>query len=299
MLKKQLSCILTSVVFSLLPSCTESFDIKTGDSPPVIVVYGSFTNEAAHHSIMISSSSPYFDKQPNQGIPGAEVRIESSAHDVFAFTENDTVPGLYQTIEEVAAIPGHSYTLTVEADFNRDGVKERYTATSFMQPSLDLDSIEIRHIDLMGRKQYAMYLYAQDPPEDDYYLATYKVNGTAVVDSISQLSVMTDKTFNGQYMNGMLLDMFGDAAAVDHNNENRNRVYLTLGDTVTLSLGHIEEGYYKFINQCRDGMEGESPFFGTPASNITTNISNGGVGYFTCYPVSTIKTVVHLQSHFP
>jgi hypothetical protein len=107
---------------------------------------------------------------------------------------------------------------------------------------------------------------------------------------------MSDRTFNGQYMNAMLLHMFRD---VDDRNEDRDedgdensRVYLGLGDVVTLSLGRIEKGYYKFINQCRDEMEGESPFFGSPASNIITNISQGGRGYFACYPLTSIKTTV-------
>ncbi|MDR1881019.1 MAG: DUF4249 domain-containing protein [Tannerellaceae bacterium] len=298
MLKKRLhTAILMSVAFSLLPACTEPFDIKTADSPPVIVVYGSFTDEAAHHSIMVSSSSPYFDKRPNQGIRGAEVWIESSAREVFAFAESDTLPGLYRMVEEAAAVPGRSYTLTVEADFDSDGTKERYTATSFMQRPLDVDSIEIRNVNLMGRKRYALYLYAQDPPEENYRLATYKINGTAVIDSISRLTVMADRGYNGQYMNGTPLEMFGDAAAVDEgNDENRNRIYLDIGDTVTLSLGHIEKGYYEFVNQCRNEMEGESPFFGTPASNIITNISNGGAGYFTCYPISKATTVVRHEN---
>jgi hypothetical protein len=38
-------------------------------------------------------------------------------------------------------------------------------------------------------------------------------------------------------------------------------------------------------------MSGENPFFGGPASNIITNISNGGRGFFTTYPLSTTKTV--------
>jgi hypothetical protein len=149
---------------------------------------------------------------------------------------------------------------------------------------------------MMGQKGYAMYLYAQDVPTEDYYLSRYKVNDTLVLDNISQLSLMSDRTFNGQYMNAMLLHMFRD---VDDRNEDQDadrdenrRAYLGLGDVVTLSFGRIEKGYYNFINQCRDEMEGESPFFGSPASNITTNISNGGIGYFACYPLTSIETTV-------
>jgi hypothetical protein len=296
MFKKMFFIIWAFFSASFLSSCEEPFDIDTDDVPPVIVIYGSFTNEKTHHSIKVSVSSPYFDPQPNRGISDAKVWITSSADDVYGFTENDTVPGLYQTIDQVVGIPDIVYTLNVEADFDNDGAKELYTATSYMPKPTEIDSVEIRSLSMMGQKRYAMYLYAQDAPTEDYYLSRYKVNDTLVLEKLSRTSLMSDRTFNGQYMNAMLLRMFGD---VDDRNEERDeerdenrRVYLGLGDVVTLSFGRIEKGYYNFINQCRDEMEGESPFFGSPASNIITNISNGGIGYFACYPLTSIKTTV-------
>ncbi|KAA6327300.1 hypothetical protein EZS27_023705 [termite gut metagenome] len=281
---------------SFLLSCEEPYDIDTDDAPPVIVIYGSFTNEWMYHSIKVSVSSPYFDPQPNRGISGAEVWIKSSAGDVYGFIENDTVPGLYQTIDKVAGIPNLAYTLNVEVDFDNDNAKEIYTATSYMLTPTEIDSVKIQSLSMMGRKGYAMYLYAQDVSTEDYYLSRYKVNDTLVSDNLSQTSLMSDRTFNGQYMNAMLLHMFRD---VDDRNEDKDadrdenrRAYLGLGDVVTLSFGRIEKGYYNFINQCRDEMEGESPFFGSPASNIITNISNGGRGYFACYPLTSIETTV-------
>jgi hypothetical protein len=293
MIKRLFICLLTA---SSLYACTEAFDIKTDDSPPVIVIYGGLTNEETYHSVRISSSSPYFDKQSNQGVSGAEVWIESSGHDVYVFQENEADPGLYQTIEKVAGIPGQSYTLHVTADFNREGTKKPYTAASYMQSPVKIDSIDVRPVEMMGQKRYAVYLYAQDSPSKDYYLSLYKINGTIVRDKLSQLSPMDDRTFNGQYMNDMFLSMFRDAEAPGENDDDdddeRKQIVLTHGDELTLSLGHIEEGYYKFINQCRSEMQGKSPFFDTPASNIITNISGGGVGYFTCYPVTTLTHTV-------
>jgi hypothetical protein len=279
-----------------LSSCEEPFDIDTNDAPPVIIIYGSFTNECTYHSIQVSVSSSYFDPQPNRGIPDAEVWIKSSAGDMYRFIKNDTVPGLYQTIDKVAGIPDLAYTLNVEVDFDNDGAKEIYTATSYMLTPTEIDSVKIRNLSMMGQKRYAMYLYAQDVLTEDYYLSTYKVNDTLVLNKLSQISLMSDRTFNGQYMNNMLLRMFGDAndrnEDRDEEREENSRVYLDLGDVVILSLGRIEKGYYNFINQCRNEMEGESPFFGSPASNIITNISHGGRGYFACYPLTSIETIL-------
>jgi hypothetical protein len=276
---------------ALLSSCTEPFDIKTDDAPPSIVIYGTLTNEIIRHSVMVSSTSPYFDGKSNPGVSGAKVQIKSS-NGVYDYVENDTVPGLYQMVEEVAGIPDFDYTLSVEVDFNNDGIKETYTATSFMRTPVEIDSVAIRSLNMMGQKGYAMYMYAQDPPTEDYYLNSYKVNGVPVLNSISLASLMGDKMFNGQYMYAMLLRMFGDVNDRDVDRDGDNRVYLNLGDTVTLSFGRIEKGYYNFILQCQDEMEGGSSFFGSPASNINTNISNGGIGYFCCYPVTVAETIV-------
>ncbi|MDR1984367.1 MAG: DUF4249 domain-containing protein [Prevotellaceae bacterium] len=297
MKNKLFTYIFTAIALLFLTSCVEPIEIETSDSPPVIVIYGIFTDEMKHHSVMISSSSPYFDNQPNQVISGAEVQIESSAHDIYAFAEVDSIPGQYNTVNEVAGINGMSYTLKVSVDFNNDGTKELYTAASFMHQSVDIDSIKIRSANLMGRKRYIMYLYAQDSPSEDYYLSRFKVNDILVRDSISRLSLLNDNIFNGQYMNGIPLETFRDATDTSNDDEDdddndRRRLSLNVDDTVGILFSRIEEGYYRFINQCRNEMRGESSFFGTPASNIVSNISNGGVGYFACYSVTESKTVV-------
>jgi hypothetical protein len=271
--------------------------MDTGDISPVIVIYGIFTNEYTCHSIEVSVSSPYFDPQPNRGVSGAKVWIKSSANnDVYSFIENDTVQGLYQTIDKVAGIPDIAYTLNVETDFDNDGAKEIYSATSYMLAPTKIDSVEIRNLSMMGQKSYAMYLYAQDLPTEDYYLSKYKVNDALILDKLSRASLTSDRTFNGQYINAMLIRMFGDVDDRDEDRDENNRAYLGLGDVVTLSLGRIEKGYYNFINQCKDEMEGESPFFGSPASNIITNISHGGRGYFACYPLTSIETTVKSEN---
>jgi hypothetical protein len=250
-------CSILCLVSAVLSSCTEPFDIKTDDAPPSRVLYGTLTNERARHSVMVSSTSPYFDGKSNPGVSGARVQITSSNGSVYDFVENDTVPGLYQTAEEVAGVSNFDYTLSVKVDYNNDGIKETYTATSFMRTPVAIDSVAIKSMNMMGQKSYAMYMYAQDSPMEDYYLSNYKVNGVPVLNSISLASLMGDKMFNGQYMYAMLLRMFGDVNDRDGDRDGNNRVYLDLGDTVTLSFGRIEKGYYNFILQCQNEMDRE------------------------------------------
>jgi hypothetical protein len=289
---------LTIFIVLLLASCVEPFDIKTDNSPPVIVIYGYLTDEPAFHAIKVSASSPYFDTSLNRGISGAIVKITSSENNAFNFKEADSIPGLYLTVNKVTGIPGLTYSLSVETDFDNDGIMETYTATSTMLSAVKIDSIEIKNTELMGYKFYNLNLSAQEPPSEDYYLGKYKVNDSAVLNNINQFSPMRDVAFNGQYIKGMAVQRFWNIVEKDRierndndGNTERRRVYLSPGDTVTYSLCHIEKGYFDFIVQCQNEMNGENPFFGGPASNIITNISNGGRGFFTTYASSTAKSV--------
>jgi hypothetical protein len=290
-------------IVSLFYSCVEPFDINTNDSPPVIVIYGYLTDEQAFHLIKVSASSPYFDTALNQGITGATVKITSSENEVFNFIEVDSVPGLYSMIQEKAGIPGVTYSLDVEVDFDNDGVKETYSATSTMLNVVDVDSIEIKSTNLMGYRFYNLFFYAQEPPTEDYYLGRYKLNDSVILSNINRFSPMQDVAFNGQYINGLAIQRFWDinekdkVESQDNDDYTGRRAYITpyitQGDTITFSLCHIEKGYYDFIVQCQKEMNGENPFFGGPASNIITNISNGGRGFFTTYSISSAETVVN------
>jgi hypothetical protein len=288
------------LIVSLFASCVEPFHIETNDSPPAIVIYGYLTNELAFHAIKVSSSSPYFDLSFNRGITGAKVTITSSENNVLHFREIDSIPGLYLTAQRVAGVPGTTYTLDVEADFDNNGVTELYSATSTMPQVVEIDSIEVKNMEMMGYRFYSFNLYAQDTPAEDYYLGKYSINDSVVMFNINQLSPMSDIAFNGQYINGMMIQRFWDIDEKekleqyddDDDDRERRRVYLAVGDTITFSFLHIEREYYDFIVQCQDEMSGENPFFGGPASNIVTNISNGGFGYFTAYAGCTAKTIV-------
>ncbi|MDR0843642.1 MAG: DUF4249 domain-containing protein [Tannerella sp.] len=267
-------------------SCTAPIDIETGDSPPVVSIYGCFTDELKQQSITVSVSSPYFDSQPNSALPGALVEINVSDGEVFTLVEDPAHPGHYQTPNEVAGIPGLAYRLTVKTDIDNDGVQELYSATSTMPEAMTVDSIRIKSVSAMGNQSYELYVYAQDSPGEDYYLGIYEINGT-LFDKISKYSLLNDDMFNEQYMKGWSLGRFG---TMDDDDDN-DRIRLKPGDVVILHFSRIEKGYYNFIQQCRNGMNGESPFSG-PAANMATDISGSGVGYFTTCAVSKTTAMV-------
>jgi len=272
-------------------SCTASIDLKTNDSDPVVVIYGCLNEQMLHQSIRISSSSPYFEEMQNQTISDAVVTIQSSENKFFELKESAGEKGVYQTVELMAAKPGVTYRLKVEVDFDEDGVLEVYEASTTMPDHYELDSINIRFQSIMGYKHYALDMYGLEGPGEDYYLCRIIVNDTIERFKISQFIPMSDKGFDDEYMDGVVLTYINDIEDYDEDDDD-DYLYVTPGDKITLCTSRIGKGYYDFINQCQKEKNGENPFFGGPASNITTNISNGAVGYFTAFSTSMLDGVI-------
>jgi hypothetical protein len=286
---------LKSLISLLLPvlffSCTEEIIIHTDNSKPVVVIYGELTDEFTHQSVKITWSSPYFDNQPNAGISGAAVKIVSSDDKTYEFFENDTVPGLYESKAKWAIKADITYSLKVEIDSEGD-VKTYEASTTILSP-IAIDSIAIAPIDIMGYKHYAVNLFGNEPEGEDFYLCKYLVRDSLITTKISQYLMLNDVMFDGQYVDGFTLSFFDSIENWEKVPERmRNQsVYLSPGDKVELQMSRVSKGFFDFVIQCQSEMHGSNPFFGGPPANITTNISNGGVGYFSGYCISRAEAV--------
>jgi hypothetical protein len=274
------------LLFTFLSACTAPIDIQTDDSPPVIVIYGVLTNELKYQEINISRSAPYFDNEPNPGISGADVFVRSSDNKVYPFVESH-IPGLYYSRSPFVAQAGNDYFLTVEVDFDKDGIPDKYEATTTVLPVPEIDSLTIEPVEMFGHKNHILYVHAQDPPEKNFYLFHVFRNDSLITSKLTDIVISNDELFDNQYIKGDIY-FFDDISEWEKDSEEirKNSVYLQPGDKLEVQLGLISQGYFDFINQCSREKNGENPMFGGPPSNITTNISNGGIGYFTGYAIA-------------
>ena len=275
-------------------ACTSSIDIKTDNSPPVIVINGVLTDQLKRQEVRISSSGPYFDEQPNLAISDASVQITSSTGEIYDLIEDSKTAGLYRTAQEWKVEPGTKYDLKVEVDFDKDGVMDTYEASTTVIRPLSIDSLRIVPMKIMGNKNYAVNAFAQDPEGKDYYLFKFAVNDSLISTKITKYGTADDRVFDGGYLNGITLWYFDDVTQWedDSDEQRKNSDYIKAGDVIQAQTSLISRGYHDFINQCQSEINGENPIFGGPASNITTNISNGGVGYFTGYCITYEEAVV-------
>ncbi len=291
---KKLIFLFLNFSFLILNSCTAPIDIDTNDSDPVIVIYGTITDELKQQEVKISRSSPYFQDQPNVPVSKAVVTIESSDNKLYELFEIDTIPGTYRSRSSWAVTPGITYNLKVQVDFDENGKNDVYTASASVATKVYTDSIKLVPMNIMGHKNYSFNVYAQDSPAQDYYLFKYIRNDTLITEKISQYRTYEDLGINGQYLDGLTIDYLDhiDNWATDSEEQRKRSIYVKPGDIMVLQTSSISKGHHDFINQCQKEMGGENPIFGGPASNITTNISNGGTGFFSAYCISQVSTVV-------
>jgi hypothetical protein len=279
----------------MFASCTETIDINTENSKPVIVIYGTVTDELSYQEVSVSSSAGYFDNKVNPKISGAKVTITSGS-DMYSLKEVSGTPGLYRTTTKMAGVPGRTYKLRVEVDYNGDGVNEVYEATADMEGKVPLDSIEVGRQLLSQYNYFPVKIFAQDPSTEDYYLCRYEINDS-VYNKISRYIVFDDTSVNGQYIDGIPVGYFPDVKDKSKYSDSdvKEMTFMAEGDSVKFRMSRITKGYYRFLFQCQQEKNGEDPFFGGPLSNIDTNISNGGTGYFAAFAVSEAKGVAPKQ----
>lgn len=289
--KNILSVLLLAALFF---SCTAPIDISTRNSEPVIVIYGYITDEYKSQYIRITSSSPYFDENTNRAITDAEVWVTASTGEEYPFVGREN--GYYISHVRFAGISGVTYRLSVKVDFDQDGEDEIYEAETTILPVVPVDSIEIMPIDIMGYRHFSLNFYMQEPAEtENYYLFKFFINDSISNDKISEFLISDDRMYNGEYVPGANITYFEDATDEDviEKNKDDDDVYMAYpGDRVRVQILNIEKGYYHFIDQCISEKYGENPFFGGPPSNISTNLSNGAIGYFSGFCIQEQLTVV-------
>jgi hypothetical protein len=275
--------------------CTARMDIDTRDSEPVIVIYGCLTDEEGDQRVRITRSSPFFDDRENAPVEDAVVRIASSGGEVYEM--HYEAEGFYVGATSFAARPGVTYSLRVEVDFDSDGTVDSYEAQTTIPSVVPVDSVNITRQDIMGYRHFSLNVYLQEPAEtEDYYLFKFRINDGISNDRLSEFLISEDRIYNGSYLDGVNVVYIEDATderVIEKNKDNDDKVYVAVpGDPLSLHVLHIEKGYYRFIRECLTEQSGENPLFGGPPSNISTNLSDGAVGYFTGYCIQECTAIV-------
>ncbi|MCP4312707.1 MAG: DUF4249 domain-containing protein [Bacteroidetes bacterium] len=277
--------LLLTLMMVLAEACTEQFDLVLDSTGPGLVVEGAITTDSVRHRVLLTITSDYFSNRPPSGIPGATVEISFDEKTIL-LEESGTESGLYETPYAFRGIPGTTYDLDIsQVDLDGDGEYEQYYASSTMPGGAELHSIDLRHFPTPVLSGYVVFMYANHPPEQrDWFGFKFRKNGKILTDSLSQYRVMTDDLFDDGYFPGFPVGFL---------NDENPRQALHPGDTVTLELNSIEQGYFDYITGAQLELGINYPLFSGPPANPHTNIDNGAFGIFTAYSILRVSTVLH------
>ena len=267
------SLILLILLTTFISSCTERIDIELDESYTRLVVEGGITDQPGPHEVVLSFSGNYYENAPPRMVEGAVVSI-SDGMQTFPLTE--VLPGIYHTAADVHGIPGKTYTLTIEG-VEINGEERSFTASSFMPPVGEVDSIKVGYRD--DWEIWQVQLYAQDPTTREFYLFKIYKNNELMTDTIDEYVITSDDFFNGNYTYGITVQWLPKAQAMP-------------GDTIILEMASITEDYATFIWEVQTESGFSNPLFSGPPANISTNISNGAIGFFQASSQVRAQTVI-------
>lgn len=266
-------------------SCTERYEVELDGSYPRLVVDGTITTDTMAHLIRLSKSAAYFSNKPLDPITGAIVAI-SDGTNTYTLSEDPNKPGDYYTESTFYGIPGRTYTLSIKnVDINSDNTFETFTGVSKLNPSSQLDSMQVDFIHKFYRDDYQIAIYGQDPGETrDIYMYKIKINGKLITDTITEAQFADDEFFNGSY---------AAYQPVYFLTPTKDDELLKEGDTITLEQYGITQEYLDFIIDVSNESHGADPFGGQPA-NISTNIENKDLsyGFFGAFSVTRLVYIV-------
>ena len=276
-MKKQIRILIILLIGLKAISCTERINIDLDESDIRLVVEGSVTTDTMVHKVILSETTSYYYSQKAPVVTGASVSIRGGGSIIQL---HESAPGVYETDSTFFGIVGEAYTLDIELESAVGGFSE-FSATSVMSEKVSIDSLQLLfHPDWSEEGFWEVKCFFQDPPSADYYRFLVSINGKLLSDTLDKWFVSDDRFFSGGYVDG------ASVAFLDQGSEDE---ILNAGDTVTIELDCIGRDYAGFIFEAQAELMGSNPLFSGPPANVTGNISNGAIGFFSAYTTSRAR----------
>ncbi|SNZ00508.1 DUF4249 domain-containing protein [Flagellimonas pacifica] len=261
--------LLSTLVLGVI-SCTDVIEVEVPEGPIRLTIEASLDWEKGtagnQQTILLSTSTPYFDSQRNSAVTGATVQVtNNNSRTVFTFTDQND--GSYTTNSFVPVI-GNSYTLEVLYE------GERYTATETMFAVSDFSSITQSKEDGEDDEALEVNVSFEDPADiENYYFLRFQSRN----DQLPELFYVKDEFVDGNEVT-FYYEKIED--------EGENIKEFEPGDTVDIALLGISEDYHNYLRLLVEQFESAGDAFSaTPVALVgncinTDNPDNTPYGYF-------------------
>lgn len=259
------------IFFSLIilfASCESVIEIDLDNMVPKLVIEGVIDDSDNKCTVKLSKTTDYFNLNKNPTVSGAVILLTDKAGTEVKFYE--TEPGIYSG-ESFLTKSNMEYTLSILSE------GEKYSAKATIPQKVNIDSLNCKYNPegIFYEVGYVVSCHFSDPVETrNYYrLKTYNIND--VTKARISKEIYDDDVCDG---NNVVWQW-------------SNNVYQQ-NDTVVVELYSLDKqtyDYYKTLFPISGGSEMMS--FTTPA-NPNTNLSNGALGFFGAYAVSSDTIVI-------
>ncbi len=270
--KDSLQIILSLLSIIVFSGCQKVINVDLNEAAPRIVIEGIINDRRGPYTVMISKSGSYFNQPVLPPVSGAVAIITDNSGTIDTLKEIN--PGVYLT-SKIRGVPGRTYTLKVISE-NQD-----YTGTSTMFSHVNIDSLKLlkdesQRFNFGENNQKDTHLeihcFFRDPVEKNFYrIKVFKNDST---------NTENYRLYDDQYTNGEETELRVARA--------------TVGDRYRIELFSLDKQTYGYYRTLEDLLF-SNPIFGSTPANPDNNLSNGALGYFSAYAVSS-RTVTITDS---
>ena len=268
-LKDSLQIVLSILSVIVFSGCQKVINVDLNEAAPRIVIEGVINDRRGPYTVTISKSGSFFNQPLLPPVSGALTIITDSSGTIDTLKEVNH--GVYLT-SKTRGIPGRTYTLKVISE------RQEYSGTSTMFSHVNIDSLnlvkeESQHFIFGGNNKNDTHLeihcFFRDPDEKNFYRMRVFRN-----DSINTENY---RLFDDQYTNGEEIELRAARA--------------TLGDRFRIELLSLDKQTYEYYRTLEDLLF-SNPVFGSTPANPENNLSNGALGYFGAYAVSSRTLII-------
>jgi hypothetical protein len=257
--------ILYLLICLSLPACEEAANFPlTTENSNLVVVEGTLTNENINHRIKLTRPYKTQNETP-EPISGAAVTLKDETS-TYILTESPVESGEYYT-PQMRAVTGRVYTLTIVYN------EKEYTARDSSVPVEALEAIQYKKT---GDRYELVFSPSLQEPNFIEYTIDWR-NTDACTGACS----------------GRLV--YYDLKTIDVNEiykPDKEPFLFPVGATIVRKKYSVSTTYREFLRSMLSETEWRGGVFDVQRDNVSTNLSEGAVGFFAVSTVVADTTVI-------
>jgi len=252
------------VILIILSSCEEVIDIDLNYSDPAFVVEAIIYKDSVC-SVRLTRTTSFFTQEEPDLIDNATVTIS----DETSSEELQYVGNGYYTGNTITGTEGSTY----EIEIMHNGTT--YTGVSHMPVKTDIISVSFDKYEVqstlnpLGETVFTIICeFGDNPDTDNFYMIKYLENGKMIESNYFMLT---------EY------DAIGGTFSIEDNIITFSESIFYEGGEVEVQVFSIDEPVYKYFMQLNDILFWKRRIMPPTPYNPSSNISNGGLGYFAAW----------------